>query len=94
MIVGNPYTFAILAEVVDEWNPEGTTFHLGLLYYCVDGVLFPSDVRTATLKAEIRPVKELLMHPAVDVKLFIMGKEEAFMKSDRYTVSLKCLHSQ
>jgi len=80
MIAGNPYTFAIIAEVVDEWNPEESTWRLGLLFFCVDGALFPNDIRTATLNAEIRPVKDLLKSLVIDKKLFNMEKEEAFVE--------------
>ena len=52
MIIGDPYKFAILSEVINEWNIDGT-FCNGVLLFCVNGDMYLKEVVTATLGSEI-----------------------------------------
>ncbi|MDR2940850.1 MAG: immunity 42 family protein [Clostridiales bacterium] len=79
MIIGNPYQFSIFVKIIKEWNIDESSFHNGVLIFCVDGELFPQQVLTATLSYEVPSLKEKLMDIAIDTKLFEMEKENAFI---------------
>jgi len=80
MVIGNPYRFSIITEVIDEWNMKGTNFNNGILLFCIGGEIFQKEIATATLNSEIPQLKEKLMNITVNEELFNMGKEEAFAK--------------
>ncbi len=46
MIIGDPYKFAILSEVINEWNIDDA-FCNGVLLFCVNGDIYPKEVVTA-----------------------------------------------
>lgn len=48
MILGDPYKFAILSGMIDEWNIDHV-FCNGILLFCVDGDIYPREIVTATL---------------------------------------------
>lgn len=79
MILGDPYKFAIFIETIKEWNIDDA-FCNGILLFSVNGIIFPKEIVTATLKSEIRPLKEKLEKLTVDEKLFKMEKRDAFAK--------------
>lgn len=79
MILGDPYKFAIIIKVVEEWNVD-ETFCNGILLFCVNGNIFPQEVLTATLNSEIKPMKENLKKIAISNEIFNLEKEEAFKK--------------
>ena len=54
------------------------TFCNGVLLFCIDGVLFPNEIITATLKCEIPPLEDLLSHVALNDSIYNMEKEAAF----------------
>jgi len=80
MVIGNPYKFSIIANVIKEWNVEGTLFHNGVLLFCIDGELFPKKVVATTLNSEIHPLKEILTNLTVNEELFNMEKGTAFIE--------------
>lgn len=87
MVVGNPYKFAILYEKVTEWNIDDT-FCNGILFYFLNGVMFPRQLTTATLSCEISRLQEKLKAPQiVNCELFSMSKEEAFTAIYNATLS-------
>ena len=59
MIIGDPYKFAILSGVINEWNIDDT-FCNGVLLFCVNGDIYPKEVATATLRCEIEYLKQKL----------------------------------
>lgn len=77
MVLGNPYSFSILIETVKEWNIDNT-FCNGILVFCADGIYYPSQIITAALKCEIRPLIQGLKNITVDAKLYSVKKNEAF----------------
>lgn len=79
MMLGNPYKFSIIIDIINEWNIDGT-FCNGVLLFCVDGNFFPKEVVTATLKYEVQLLKENLKNLTIDEELFNMQKDEAFVK--------------
>lgn len=87
MVVGNPYKFAILYEKVTEWNIDDT-FCNGILFYFLNGVMFPRQLTTATLSCEILRLREKLKEPQIiNCELFDMSKEEAFAAIYNSTLS-------
>jgi len=80
MIIGNPYKFSIFIRAIKEWNAGESVWCNGVLLFCIDGVLFPKYVTTATLNSEIRPLKEKLENLTIEVKLYEMEKGKAFIK--------------
>ena len=77
MIIGDPYKFAILSEVINEWNIDDT-FCNGVLLFCVNGDIYPKEVVTATLRCEIEYLKQKLRNITTDKRLYILPPQQAF----------------
>lgn len=77
MILGNPYKFSVFISTIKEWNIDNE-FCNGVLLFCIDGNIFPKKIVTATLKCEIRLLKEKLKNLITDERLFNMQKDKAF----------------
>lgn len=77
MIIGDPYKFAILSGVINEWNIDDT-FCNGVLLFCVNGDIFPKEVVTATLRCEIEYLKQKLRNLTTDKRLYILPPQQAF----------------
>ena len=81
MIIGDPYKFAIDMQKIEEWNYSGdNTFLNGVLLFFIDGAIFPTEIRTATLISELEPLKNVLENPIIDKRLFNMEKGDAYME--------------
>lgn len=79
VILGEPYAFSVIVSVIKTWNTD-KTFNNGILLFCIDGTVFPGEVVTATLSAEVPRLKEKMLSIAMDEPLFSMPKEEAWKK--------------
>ena len=77
MIIGDPYKFAILSGVTNEWNMDDT-FCNGVLLFCVNGDIYPKEVATATLRCEIEYLKQKLRNLTTDKRLYILPPQQAF----------------
>lgn len=77
MILGNPYSFSVFINTIEEWNIDDE-FCNGVLLFCVDGYFFPKRITAASLRCEIQPLKEKLMNLVVDEALYNMQKDRAF----------------
>ena len=77
MVIGNPYVFSIMIDIVDEWNSD-KSFNNGLLFMGINGVLIPKKITTATLNTEIFPLIRKLKNPMKNKDIFKMEKKEAF----------------
>ena len=77
MIIGDPYEFAILSGVINEWNMDDT-FCNGVLLFCVNGDIYPKEVATATLRCEIEYLKQKLRNLTTDKRLYILPPQQAF----------------
>lgn len=77
MIIGDPYKFAILSGVINEWNMDDT-FCNGVLLFCVNGDIYPKEVATATLRCEIEYLKQKLRNLTTDKRLYILPPQQAF----------------
>ena len=77
MIIGDPYKFAILSGVINEWNIDDT-FCNGVLLFCVNGDIYPKEVVTATLRCEIEYLKQKLRNITTDKRLYILPPQQAF----------------
>jgi len=77
MIIGNPYKFAILSGGINEWNMDDT-FCNGVLLFCVNGDIYPKEVVTATLRCEIKYLKQKLKKLMTDKRLYAMPSQQAF----------------
>lgn len=78
MIFGNPYRFAVWVEIIPEWSGD---FKNGLFYLIVNGNMYPGDIRTATLSADLYELIEdgcaLVSHPRND-DIFALPAKDAF----------------
>lgn len=78
MIFGDPYRFAIWVEYVPQW---GDSYKNGLLYFVINGVLHPGDVRTSTLLSDLNEIIDekcaLIAHPKNEM-IFNLTKKDAF----------------
>ncbi len=79
MILGDPFKFAIMTSMIEEWNADDT-FCNGILFFCVDGEIFPKRIISSTLKYEINVLEEMLSKICADTELFTMEKKETFKK--------------
>lgn len=79
MIIGNPYKFAILSGGINEWNMDDT-FCNGVLLFCVNGDIYPKEVVTATLRCEIKYLKQKLKKLMTDKRLYAMPSQQAFVE--------------
>ena len=78
MILGNPDKFAIIMEVVSDWNID-QSFNNGVLIFSVDGKVFPKkEIVNATLNSELPYLKECMRNVGIDERLFGLPKDEAF----------------
>lgn len=86
MVLGNPYDFAVILDVVDKWNSKKTySFYNGILAFCIGGEIFPNKMVNATLGSEVPNLVDQFSQIPVNKKLFEMGKEEAFLKIHHIT---------
>ena len=77
MIIGDPYKFAILSGIINEWNMDDT-FCNGVLLFCVNGDIYPKEVVTATLRCEIECLKQKLRSLTIDKRLYALPPQQAF----------------
>lgn len=77
MVIGNPYKFSIMVDVVDEWNMD-KTFNNGLLFMGIDGKLIMPEISTSTLNCELFQLIDNLKNPQINENVFQMEKKEAF----------------
>ena len=77
MIIGDPYKFAILSGIINEWNMDDT-FGNGVLLFCVNGDIYPKEVVTATLRCEIEYLKLKLRSLTIDKRLYALPPQQAF----------------
>lgn len=77
MIIGDPYKFAILSGVINEWNIDDT-FCNGVLLFCVNGDIYPKEVATATLRCEIEYLKQKLRNLTTDKRVYMLPPQQAF----------------
>ncbi|MDE6779975.1 MAG: immunity 42 family protein [Ruminococcus sp.] len=79
MIIGNPYYFAVIFDVVENWNVD-KTFQNGTLFFAVNSEIFPKEIQSATLSCEIPELTESLKNIPVDERIFIMPKAKAYFE--------------
>lgn len=78
MIIGNPYEFSIILDIVKEWNID-TSFCNGILFFSIAGELYPKEVFTSTLNYEIPILIDKLKNITIDNNIYNMKKEEAYI---------------
>lgn len=79
MVIGDPYTFSVFAQVIDSWNQDDT-FRNGILIICIDGILYPQEVFTATLKYDAWYLQNNLKNIPVTTNLFEQPKNQLFIE--------------
>lgn len=80
MVLGDPYKFSIVVSEVAEWNAGDSSFHNGILLFCIAGMLYPQEIETVTLGYEIDQLKRVLAKPTINEKIYNMDKEEAYVE--------------
>jgi len=53
MVIGEPYKMAFILERMAIWEPPDDTFRNGIMFLCVNGEIYPKDVRTTTFYTEL-----------------------------------------
>lgn len=79
MILGDPYKFSIIISTIKEWNLDDT-FCNGVLLFCINGDFFPKYIVTSSLKGEVFYLKEKLINLSIDIELYKMQKNKAFVE--------------
>ena len=81
MIIGDPYKFAFIIDLVPYWNEQYNTKN-GIFFFCMEGKLFPKEIDTAALDTDIYYFFEYqpssLVTLPVNIFLFNMDKITAF----------------
>jgi hypothetical protein len=81
VILGNPYKFAILLEVVNDWNVKDKySFYNGILEFYVNGNIFPYKMVNATLGSEVPNLIRQFSHISINKRVFDMKREKAFFE--------------
>ena len=80
LIVGNPYSFSVFFEVINNWNTSNTNFNNGVLLLTIDGTVFPREILVSTLSRELWLLCYQLKNIVIQKELFSMEKNCAFMK--------------
>lgn len=79
MILGDPAQFAVIYEIVDEWNID-SSFNNGVLMFSIDWKVYPgNEIVNATLNFEIPNLKKCMSSIGVDEQIFGLQKNEAFI---------------
>lgn len=79
MILGEPARFAVIFEIVDEWNVD-SSFNNGILMFSVDWKVYPgNEIINATLNFEIPNLKECMSNIGVNEQIFGLPPNEAFI---------------
>lgn len=78
MIIGDPYKFAVMFDIVKEWNVSLSDEN-GFFALCIDGKLFPNIVINACVFSSVYDVIESLNSIPVNEEIYEMEKEKAFM---------------
>lgn len=89
MVIGEPYKMALIVERMPIWEPQNDTFRNGIMFLCVNGEVYPKDVRTTTLNCELPWLlapESPLMNTVIDKELFEMPSDEllAYLESITY----------
>ena len=77
MIIGDPYKFAVIFDIVNDWNLT-LDDNNGSFSLCVDGKLFPKRIINAVIKTSLRDVLDTLKNIPEDEALFSVNTESAF----------------
>ncbi len=79
MVLGDPDRFAVIFEIVDEWNID-SSFNNGILMFSVDGKVYPrNEIMNATLNFELPNLKRCMSDICVNEQIFGLSKYEAFI---------------
>lgn len=77
MIFGDPYKFAILIKIIDQWSDDD--FINGMFHFCIDGYFFPEEIRTSTLWVDVESLRNnALVTLPENKELFEKEKQAAF----------------
>ena len=79
MVLGDPYEFSIFIQTIEEWNINDS-FCNGILFFGINGDIYPKEIVSATLKYEIPVLEENLLNITIDNELYYMQKEKAYKK--------------
>ncbi|MBP3793811.1 MAG: immunity 42 family protein [Ruminococcus sp.] len=88
MVIGEPYKMAFILERMAIWEPPDDTFRNGIMFLCVNGEIYPKDVRTTTFYTELPFLlapESALMNTVVDKELFALPSSELLAYLERIT---------
>lgn len=82
MIIGDPYKFAIIIELVPNWS--NNTFLNGVVLFSINGKILFGDIRTSTLGCDvfefIDNIKRVENNLPVNTDIYRMEKSSAFIQ--------------
>lgn len=79
MVIGDPYRLAFIVERMPKWEPQNDSFRNGIMFLCVDGEVYPKDVRTTTFFSELPDILgegSALMNVVTDKELYTMPSDK------------------
>lgn len=96
MIIGDPYRFAFIIDLVPDWNPiESKGFVQGVFFMSIDGILYPKKITTTTLSSDLwymfgphGPRNAFLTLP-FNADIFNLEKKLAF--TELYKITYPCI---
>lgn len=91
MLIGNPDKFAFLLEVVPEWSTD--RFANGLFFIFLNGVQYPSELRTATINVDLYSLlseDSSFIRPQDDDDLFFLNASTLLSYLWKLTFPAEC----
>lgn len=79
MIIGEPYKLGFIIERITEWEDE--SYKNGIMFFMINGEIYPKDVRTATFNCELPELLDessAMRTPVVNRELFQLESKALF----------------
>lgn len=77
MIVGNPDKFAIMIDVVEEWNIDDS-FNNGIMIFWINSIMFPQELESVTLNSDFTKFYHSIQNIIKNDTIFDMETSDAF----------------
>ena len=77
MIVGNPDKFAIMVDIVDEWNYDDS-FNNGIMIFWINSIVFPQELQNITLNSNFMYFYQAIQNIVENSTIFSMNRDDAF----------------
>ena len=78
MVIGSPYNFFVICQIINEWNNDNT-YNNGVLLFAIDGEIFPKEIINMSLNTEISRLIDK-MHNVKENTILFDGEKDTVIK--------------